>query len=127
MSAEPRLLFVYNADSGLFNALADIGHKIFSPQTYDCRLCGLTHGVLTEHKAWRAFVEGLPVACTFLHRDEFHRRYPSAGTPALPAVFRLLSDGPVVCVDASTLNACSSLEQLQTAIRRLCLDRTDSR
>lgn len=26
-----RLLFVYNADGGFFNTMADIGHKLFSP------------------------------------------------------------------------------------------------
>ncbi len=28
------IVFVYNADSGLFNALPDIAHKTFSPATY---------------------------------------------------------------------------------------------
>ena len=31
---EYTLLFVYNADSGLFNTMADIGHKLLSPETY---------------------------------------------------------------------------------------------
>jgi hypothetical protein len=38
------LLFVYNADSGVFNLVTDIAHKIFSPQTYACQLCCITHG-----------------------------------------------------------------------------------
>ncbi len=33
MNATNPLLFVYNADSGLFNTLGDIGHKLFSPNT----------------------------------------------------------------------------------------------
>ena len=37
----PTLVFVYNADSGVFNALADAAHKIFSPRTYACNLCAL--------------------------------------------------------------------------------------
>ena len=45
------LLFVYNADSGFFNTLADIGHKLFSPATYPCQLCAITHGVLAERGA----------------------------------------------------------------------------
>jgi len=28
------LLFVYNADSGLFNSVADAAHKILAPSTY---------------------------------------------------------------------------------------------
>jgi len=70
LTADP-LLFVYNADSGLFNTLADIGHKLFSPETYPCPLCAITHGLLREREAWRRFVQGLGVPCEFLHRDPF--------------------------------------------------------
>jgi hypothetical protein len=40
-----KLLFVYNADSGLAAALFDSAHKLLSPQTYACNLCALTHGL----------------------------------------------------------------------------------
>ena len=63
MNSENRLLFVYNADSGLFNTMADIGHKIFSPQTYSCLLCALTHGYFRERDEWRRFVDDNPVLC----------------------------------------------------------------
>ena len=86
MSGRPALLFVYNADSGLFNTLADIGHKIFSPSTYQCDLCMLTHGYFRERQEWRDFVEGLPLSCRFLHRDQFRQAFPSIEVP-LPAVF----------------------------------------
>ncbi len=33
MDSGVTLLFVYNADSGFFNTLADTGHKLFSPTT----------------------------------------------------------------------------------------------
>lgn len=71
-----RLLFVYNADSGLYNTLADIGHKLISPGTYQCQLCSLTHGYLRERDAWRDFLEGLPATCEFLRRDQFRERWP---------------------------------------------------
>ena len=38
------LLFVYNADTGLFNTVADAAHKILSPSTYSCNLCKVTYG-----------------------------------------------------------------------------------
>ncbi len=82
----PSLLFVYNADSGLFNTLADIGHKLFAPDSYPCDLCALTHGYLREKAQWRRFVEELGVPCQFLHRDQFRHRYPDDTTP-LPASF----------------------------------------
>jgi hypothetical protein len=72
---ERRLIFVYNADSGLLNSLKDAVHKAFSPSTYPCRLCGLTFGAVSMKPVWRGFVEGLDLPVEFLHRDEFRERY----------------------------------------------------
>ncbi len=43
---EKALIFVYNADSGLLNAINDGILKIVSPSTYQCSLCSLTFGVV---------------------------------------------------------------------------------
>ena len=32
------IVFVYNADSGLFNMVTDTAHKMLSPDTYECNL-----------------------------------------------------------------------------------------
>ena len=113
------LLFVYNADTGLFNTLADIGHKIFSPQTYQCDLCMLTHGYLSERGEWRAFVENLPIEARFLHRDEFRRDYPQLDVP-LPAVFLQQADEIKVCITNRSLHDCKDLEALKELIRLAC-------
>lgn len=118
-----RLLFVYNADSGLVNTMADIGHKLFSPETYACRLCALTYGLLTEKAEWRAFVSSIDAECEFLHRDELHRREPGLAA-TLPAVFRMTDQGPRLCLDAATLNSCSSIADLNALILSCCLDET---
>ena len=70
-----KLIFVYNADSGLVSGLFDIGHKIISPETYSCGLCKLTFDTLTEKQAWKAFRESSTVEMEFLHRDEFEKKY----------------------------------------------------
>ena len=119
MSARPVLLFVYNADSGLFNTFADIGHKIFSPATYECALCALTHGYFRERSQWRSFVEALPCACEFLHRDQFLARFPGQ-TAGLPAVFTLHEQGPRCVADAAQIAACDDLAALQDLVRRSC-------
>ncbi len=113
------LIFVYNADSGLFNTLADIGHKLFSPDTYKCDLCMLTHGYLSERGEWRTFVEQLPMPSRFLHRDEFRREFPQVDVP-LPAVF--LQQGPRIslCVNSRSLHDCRNLDDLKTLIRLAC-------
>jgi len=117
------LLFVYNADSGFFNTLADIGHKLISPATYPCQLCAITHGVLTERGAWRDFIATLDLPCEFLHRDQFLKRFPGNGTP-LPAISCLIAGEPRVCADASVIATCTGLDDLQALIRRRCVRTT---
>src|ERR1700755_2848795 len=113
MSVErPALVFVYNADSGVFNALADAAHKIFSPRTYACNLCALTHTAFGMRGEWRRFLEGLGVPLEFLHADELKSRYRVEGVP-LPAVF--VKDGASlrVTVSADEIDACGTLEELE--------------
>ena len=70
-----QLIFVYNADSGLVSTVKDIGHKLFSPASYDCFLCSLTHGTFKENPEWRAFRENAKNEMLFLHRDEFEQQF----------------------------------------------------
>ncbi len=120
MSAGPVLVFVYNADTGLFNTLADIGHKIFSPKTYSCDLCQLTHGYFTERAAWQAFVEQLDVECRFLHRDEFHQEFPDR-TDALPAIFIQTDNKLSLCIDSEKLQQYEDIDELMSAVKQHCL------
>lgn len=120
MSGAGGLLFVYNADSGLFNTLADIGHKLFSPATYPCRLCAITYGYLKERAEWRAFLDSLGVPCEFLHRDQLRERFPGVSVP-LPAVLTLVDGEPRPCLDAAALDSCADLPALMALIRGACL------
>ena len=116
---KPALMFVYNADGGLFNTMADIGHKIFSPDTYECALCALTHGYFTERGQWRDFVGSLDRECIFLHRDEFLRRHPGQSVP-LPAIFLMRDGGPECCADADAIGESRDLPALEALIRMQC-------
>jgi hypothetical protein len=116
--AGPPLVFVYNADSGVFNTLADAAHKIFSPRTYRCNLCALTHSALGMRREWRQFLDGLGVPLEFLHADELRARYGVAGVP-LPAIFRRGVEGVEVLIDAELINACRTLDDLQQLIKSL--------
>lgn len=69
-----KLIFIYNADSGAVNTALDIAHKLFSPETYSCNLCQLTHDTFTERSAWKSFRENYPIPMVFLHRDEYEGR-----------------------------------------------------
>ena len=114
------LVFVYNADSGLFNTVTDIAHKIFSPSTYSCQLCSLTHGYFSEREEWRGFIESLGQPCEFLHRDELGDVGISDGV-MFPAVFLKTGRQLRVCLDATALKQCESLDELKQLIKTHCL------
>ncbi len=79
MDSEPlnKLIFVYNADSGVRNALLDSVHKVLSPSTYECNLCDITYGLFSEKVNWKEFRLQFPMEMEFLHRDEFVKDYAS--------------------------------------------------
>src|SRR5262245_37439053 len=112
----PALLFIYNADSGLFNTLTDIAHKIFAPQTYRCNLCALTHSPFGMRKEWKAFLETLDRPMEFLHADELKERYGVTGVP-FPAIFTRADGQLEVWLDQGTIQACKTLEELILAIQ----------
>lgn len=72
-----KLLFIYNADSGIRNAILDSIRKIFSPSTYDCNLCDITFGIVSENRVWKKFREESQQEMVFLHKDEFTKTYGS--------------------------------------------------
>jgi hypothetical protein len=111
------VLFVYNADGTVFGRLSDAAHKAFAPRSYQCHLCGLTYGLVKEKRRWRSFVSSLEVPTTFLHRDEFKRRYPSRADEALPAVFAETGEKiPELLISASELNATHDLAELEELV-----------
>jgi hypothetical protein len=71
------LVFVYNANSGIFNSLLDTGHKLFSPNTYQCDLCALTFDTFSENKLWKKFREQSKSELKFYHIDEFEKEFPN--------------------------------------------------
>jgi hypothetical protein len=109
------ILMIYEADSGLMNALLDTLHKVASPSTYPCRLCALTYGLLGMKRAWAETVAGLPFPVEFLHRDEWKERYPE--TPmALPAILLLSDEGVERLVSASDFEELTTLSALQAKL-----------
>ncbi|NNK73898.1 MAG: GTPase [Flavobacteriaceae bacterium] len=70
-----KLIFVYNAKSGMIHAILDSAHKLLSPSTYACRLCALTFDTFSEKKAWKAFQKSVDMEMLFYHIDEFELQY----------------------------------------------------
>ena len=111
-----KLLFIYNADSGVLNTAKDIGHKLFSPQTYDCFLCSLTHGTFRENPTWKDFRQNSVVDMQFLHRDEFEKEYKAIFE--YPVILKQ-ADPLEVAISKDTLGSFTSLENLIEAVEQL--------
>ena len=105
-----KFLFVYNADSGLFNSVADAIHKVISPDTYECNLCAITYGPFTMRNEWRDYVEALGSEIEFIHRDEFQKRYDQ--NDKLPAVYQVEASGLKLVISAEQINKARSIKDL---------------
>jgi hypothetical protein len=112
---QPTLVFVYNADSGLFNTLTDIAHKVFAPETYSCNLCAITYGAFSIRAEWKDYLESLAATFVFLHRDELAEQYPGT-EDELPAVFRKGDNRLISWISASEINGCGSIAELKHLI-----------
>jgi hypothetical protein len=110
-SAAKKLLFVYNADTGLFSVITDYAHKIISPKTYPCNLCALTYGNRGMNNKWKDFISNLKVSFGFLHRDEFVEQYDSKDIQ-LPAAFLQQGKSVTLLITHDEINQCTSVDEL---------------
>ena len=108
---EKSLLFVYNADTGLFSVVTDYAHKILSPKTYPCNLCALTYGNMGMNKKWKEFIAGLKVPIEFLHRDEFVK-FHTVSDAQLPAAFVKKEQSITMLITSGEINKCTSVDAL---------------
>lgn len=84
---DTKLIFVYNADSGLVNGIFDFFHKMMKPSTYKCDLCMITHNYTGMRKAWKSYLETLPFEKDYFHKDEFLLSFPNLPHENVPAIF----------------------------------------
>jgi hypothetical protein len=111
-----KLIFVYNADSGKWNAYMDMAHKIFSPKTYPCSLCDLTYGIFKIRPEWDDFVKKSPIPFEFLHKDEFVTSYPDLKDITLPVILILNKNIVSVFIDQQELNSFNTISSLKQRI-----------
>ena len=116
-SVKPHLIFVYNADSGLFNTVADIAHKILSPETYSCQLCALTHSYFSIRKDWAGFLSEIDAELEFLHKDEFNKKY-TVSDLSLPVILLNKEEKLSTWISSEEINHCPSLTELKAMISR---------
>lgn len=107
-----RLLIVYNADSGIINALMHAVHKQVRPETYPCSLCALTYGLVSMRGRWRSFLNGLRMEKVFLHKDEFARSFPGHSIPLPAVLFSENGHPPQILVGAEHLDTMQDVDEL---------------
>lgn len=105
------LIFVYNAKSGMLNAMLDSMHKVISPDTYQCQLCKITYGAFTELSEWKQFRSQFEGDMSFLHIDEFEVRHPPADS--YPVIYERDTQGQLsVVADSNLINGMRDIHAL---------------
>jgi hypothetical protein len=99
-----RLLFVYNADSGRWNALVDSAKKLF--MVNGCALCSITHGLAGEKQEWRDCADTFGIAIEYVHRDEVSSRLASVVGIDLPAVVAEVAGEYIILMGPDVLERC---------------------
>lgn len=112
---KPVIVFVYNADSGIFNTMTDIAHKIFSPETYSCNLCAITYGKFSIREEWKTFLETLDANMEFLHRNELEEQYGLTGVE-LPAALLKTGQQLELWITSKEINECKTIEELKNLV-----------
>ncbi|MCK5441251.1 MAG: GTPase [Maribacter sp.] len=109
-----KLIFVYNADSGIRNMIIDGAHKIFSPSTYECNLCGITYGMFTENTVWKKFRKENAMKMQFLHTDEFQGQYVSkiGNCPTFPVILMETEGNLEILINTAELDGLQCAENL---------------
>lgn len=79
-----RLIFVFSAESGSFNAFLDSAKKVL--RIKGCTLCAITHGLAGEKSEWKDCREELGVHIDYVHRDELTGELARVVAGRLPCV-----------------------------------------
>lgn len=115
MSADSRLVFVYNADSGVLNAVKDFFHKALRPSTYQCNLCAVTFGPLGMKSTWKEYVNDLDVEAEFLHRDEFRERFPGVDAE-FPSAYLVTDGHPRALITKAEMESAGNIDDMMALV-----------
>ena len=111
-----KLVFIYNANSGKLNALFDIGHKLISPNTYNCSLCALTHDVFKENTIWKEFRKESHFDMAFYHKDEFEIEFPNVKF-SYPAVLKFQDNAFLPVLNPGMISKIQNIEDFIEQIK----------
>jgi hypothetical protein len=110
-----KLVLVYNAKSGVGNAIADSIHKFVSPETYPCQLCDLTHGYFWEKKQRSEFIHWLHIPIELYHKDEIPSKFSHVPVP--PCILVIDWENIIWSLSGSDWNEIDSLDWLMRTMQ----------
>lgn len=113
---KPTIVFVYNAESGVFHSIGGYVHKAVLPRSYGCNLCAVTYGNLGMKNEWKTFIDELKFPVEFLHRDEFKKQYPTMKFE-FPAAFLKRDDSLSLFISHTDINRVHTLEELMVLVK----------
>ena len=113
---KPKIIFVYNANSGILNGVSDYFKKNFSPKTYPCNLCAVTYNNFGMKREWKDFVFNLDYSIEFLHKNEFDSNY-NLKNNKFPSVYLKKNNEIKLFLSSEKLNKIKSLEELIKIIK----------
>lgn len=112
---DKKLVFVYNADSGVVNIVKDFWHKLLRPSTYQCNLCAQTFSAFGMKKDWKKFINKLDIEAEFLHKDEFEEKYEISDA-SYPSAY--LKNGSTfdLLINQEEMNRVKSLDEIEALV-----------
>lgn len=111
------LIFVYNAKSDAVSVLVDYAHKFFSPKTYACDLCSLTHSNLGERKAWKTFTEQTDATLEFYHIEDFEQTFNTSYE--YPVVLEKSTEGLTILLSKADIAKLPNVEALVETLSKI--------
>jgi hypothetical protein len=109
---EMEVLFVYNAKSGLFNALTDYVHRQISPSTYSCNLCLITYDNWDRNQQWANYIESLPISVNFTYADVLTQYQKRGEKVKLPIALLKKGKAESTFMTVEEINSCNDDEAL---------------
>jgi len=114
---EKKLVFVYNANSGVISLVKDFWKKILNPSSYECNLCFQTFGAFTMKRDWKKFINNLNIDTEFLHRNEFEMKYRIKNA-LYPSAYLEQNGELKLLISREEMNSVKNLDEMEALVLR---------
>lgn len=97
--------------------MSDWAHKAFSPDTYSCSLCSITHHNFGMKKQWKQFISNEPHDFAFMYKDEYLEKHPNQTNIDFPAIIIENKNTENVLLSSSEISNTKNLTKLISKIK----------